>query len=145
MSAREIIAEIIATHDDTEVLHLVHPDGYCEGCKNTPCIDNSALRLADAILAALPDMIPPLVWVKKIIEPTGVGSREDPGGWTMTCKTPLKSITIDFHEQHAQKGIKFPYYSNTCGPFDNEAEVIKATEAHYVTSVMAALNGEAKT
>jgi hypothetical protein len=102
------------------------------------------LSSADAILAAMPDMIAPLVWVKKIIEPTGVGSREDPGGWTMTCKTPLKSITIDFHEQHAQKGIKFPYYSNTCGPFDNEAEVIKATEAHYVTSVMAALNGEAK-
>jgi hypothetical protein len=62
MSARDKIAEIIATHDDTEVLHLVHPDGYCEGCKNTPCIDNSALRLADAILAAMPDMIAPLDW-----------------------------------------------------------------------------------
>ena len=25
--------------DDTGVLHLVHTDGYCEGCKDTPCVN----------------------------------------------------------------------------------------------------------
>jgi hypothetical protein len=62
MSMRDRISEIILTYDDTEALHLVHPDGYCEGCKDTPCIDNSNLRLTDAIIAALPEMIPDLVW-----------------------------------------------------------------------------------
>jgi hypothetical protein len=128
MTMRDKIADII---DETLAYDY---DGSVSGITDA----------ADAILAALPDMIAPLVWEKAIIESTGSGSREDFGGWTMVAKTPLKVITIDFHEQWERKGVRYPYYSNTCGGFQDEAEAIKATNTHHRAAIMAAFTGEKK-
>jgi hypothetical protein len=117
---RDRISEIILTYDDTEALHLVHPDGYCEGCKDTPCIDNSNLRLTDAIIAALPEMIPNLVWVKR-------GKHIYSGDYTL----------FNF-----VRGLYVEYRDFALGADLSLVDAKAAANAHHRASIMAAFTGE---
>jgi hypothetical protein len=123
MTMRDKIAEIILTYDDTDALHLVYPDGYCEGCKDTPCIDNPDLRLTDAIIAALPEMIAPLVW-------------EYDAGWHNAGQYEIQCWP-------KQVDVMWSYRSRYCREVFNDITQAKASaNAHHRAKIMAAFTGE---
>lgn len=145
---------------DLVALRLLHPDWDSKSEADRQAIHHTFMWTIDAAVkggivdfpappaaasvegptGSVPQIrVKPLAWSKENIAASGDGSRGDFGGWTMTAATPLKNITIDFHEQWEKKGLKFPYFSNLIGGFHDEDQVIKATEEFYATAMAEAV------
>jgi hypothetical protein len=99
--------------------------------------DEQSWALADAILAALPDMIAPLVWVNSDMAPgllcdaiNGRYQIQDSGlGWCCMKATGKRR----------PEGDDVPTFHSS------EGQAKAAANAHHRAAIMAAFNGEAKT
>jgi hypothetical protein len=122
MSARDKIAEIIWGHESGNV--------EC-------CID-----AADAILAALPDMIAPLVWIGVeddcFVECYNLGTTYE----LQVCDTLERSC--DYYWQASALTDFNQAVSVNTPPQATYSQAQAAANAHHRAAIMAALNGEAK-
>jgi hypothetical protein len=129
MSAREIIAEIIMAN--RAVYNWQGP---------TP----ADVDLADAILAAMPDMIAPLVWEKGTV----VGETQDaidaPNG-LVHCYRSGGYMAIR-QDAAAERGLWVLRTPDGKGQIasPHRADLNFAANAHNRAAIMAAFNGEAK-
>ena len=92
---------------------------------------NNSDQLADAILAALPDMIAPLVWDKGIVDWAGLNQ----GGRYVACSTFPEGAWAWWLDGDDES-------RDVC---ESEQAAKAAASAHHNASIMAAFNGEAET
>jgi hypothetical protein len=117
MSMRNKIAEIVSEADCSD------DRGYGPAVINPDAI-------ADAILAALPDMIAPLVWEGPF---PFDGHRH--GKWRSGEYTAMRD---DNYYAASLSG----YFINNCKLYDSPAEAKAAADTHHRAAIMAAFTGE---
>jgi hypothetical protein len=147
MSAREIIAHAAWRHEATSgspssVANARTLEAFADA---GPLVRDKWLSSADAILAAMPDMIAPLVWEVR----GNYGTNEYVSGLYLISQgaEPDSSSTECAGWVYVRGGSNVLVRPNKgrCDRFDNHNDAQDAANTHHRAAIMAAFNGEAKT
>jgi hypothetical protein len=129
MSMRKKIAHVVWQNENCvgfSVARVLWARTF-EAFSKDGCEPITAYRTADAILAALPDMIAPLVWV-----------RSDVGGWNDDYHTLPTKYKIRLADENGWK-LSFDGGFRYCR---NADEAKAAANTHHRAAIMAAFTGE---